>query len=127
MSIFFRFLLLVIVFTLLTYFSLETIVSNCNISSFLGVGRICLFHFCLSVCVLSIIYTIYLFLRKHTAFAFLGTALIRMIAIIIFVFPLINAEQTPITDTLLVIIPYFLFTILEAVFTIKLIKQGNKI
>ncbi|MFJ1473274.1 hypothetical protein ACILE9_03310 [Capnocytophaga cynodegmi] len=123
MNIFFRFLLLIIALSTLTYFSLETIVNKYEILSFLGISQISLFHFSLSVCVISIIYTIHSFLKKYTAFAFLGTALIRMIAIIIFIFPLIkNTEKTPISDALFVIIPYFIFTIVEAIFTIKLIK-----
>lgn len=123
MNIFFRFLLLIIALSTLTYFSLETIVNKYEILSFLGISQISLFHFSLSVCVISIIYTIHSFLKKHTAFAFLGTALIRMIAIIIFIFPLIkNTEKTLISDALFVVIPYFIFTIVEAFFTIKLIK-----
>lgn len=123
MNIFFRFLLLVIALSTLTYFSLEAIVNKYEISSFLGISQISLFHFSLSVCVISVIYTIHSFLKKYTAFAFLGTALIRMIAIIIFIFPLIkNTEKTPISDALFVVIPYFIFTIVEAIFTIKLIK-----
>lgn len=123
MNIFFRFLLLIIALSALTYFSLEAIVNKYDISSFLGISQISLFHFTLSVCVISIIYTIHSFLKKYTAFAFLGTALIRMIAIIIFIFPLIkNTEKTPISDALFVVIPYFIFTIVEAFFTIKLIK-----
>ncbi|GIM54406.1 hypothetical protein [Capnocytophaga cynodegmi] len=123
MNIFFRFLLLIIVLSALTYFSLEAIVNKYEISSFLGISQISLFHFSLSVCVISVIYTIHSFLKKYTAFAFLGTALIRMIAIIIFIFPLIkNTEKTPISDALFVVIPYFIFTIVEAIFTIKLIK-----
>lgn len=123
MNIFFRFLLLIIALSTLTYFSLETIVNKYEISSFLGISQISLFHFSLSVCVISVIYTIHSFLKKYTAFAFLGTALIRMIAIIIFIFPLIkNTEKTPISDALFVVIPYFIFTIVEAFFTIKLIK-----
>ncbi|GIM53059.1 hypothetical protein CAPN004_20890 [Capnocytophaga cynodegmi] len=127
MNIFFRFLLLIIALSTLTYFSLETIVNKYEISSFLGISQISLFHFTLSVCVISIIYTIHSFLKKYTAFAFLGTALIRMIAIIIFIFPLIkNTEKTPISDALFVVIPYFIFTIVEAIFTIKLIKPKVK-
>lgn len=123
MNIFFRFLLLIIALSALTYFSLEAIVNKYEISSFLGISQISLFHFTLSVCVISVIYTIHSFLKKYTAFAFLGTALIRMIAIIIFIFPLIkNTEKTPISDALFVVIPYFIFTIVEAIFTIKLIK-----
>ncbi|MFK8266693.1 hypothetical protein [Capnocytophaga cynodegmi] len=123
MNIFFRFLLLIIALSTLTYFSLETIVNKYEILSFLGISQISLFHFSLSVCVISVIYTIHSFLKKYTAFAFLGTALIRMIAIIIFIFPLIkNTEKTPISDALFVVIPYFIFTIVEAFFTIKLIK-----
>lgn len=123
MNIFFRFLLLIIALSTLTYFSLEAIVNKYEISSFLGISQISLFHFSLSVCVISVIYTIHSFLKKYTAFAFLGTALIRMIAIIIFIFPLIkNTEKTPISDALFVVIPYFIFTIVEAFFTIKLIK-----
>ncbi|ATA67929.1 hypothetical protein CGC48_04340 [Capnocytophaga cynodegmi] len=123
MNIFFRFLLLIIALSALTYFSLEAIVNKYEISSFLGISQISLFHFSLSVCVISVIYTIHSFLKKYTAFAFLGTALIRMIAIIIFIFPLIkNTEKTPISDALFVVIPYFIFTIVEAIFTIKLIK-----
>lgn len=123
MNIFFRFLLLVITLSTLTYFSLEAIVNKYEISSFLGISQISLFHFSLSVCVISVIYTIHSFLKKYTAFAFLGTALIRMIAIIIFIFPLIkNTEKTPISDALFVVIPYFIFTIVEAILTIKLIN-----
>ncbi|WP_156120744.1 hypothetical protein [Capnocytophaga cynodegmi] len=123
MNIFFRFLLLIIALSALTYFSLEAIVNKYEISSFLGISQISLFHFTLSICVISVIYTIHSFLKKYTAFAFLGTALIRMIAIIIFIFPLIkNTEKTPISDALFVVIPYFIFTIVEAIFTIKLIK-----
>lgn len=127
MNIFFRFLLLIIALSALTYFSLEAIVNKYEISSFLGISQISLFHFSLSVCVISVIYTIHSFLKKYTAFAFLGTALIRMIAIIIFIFPLIkNTEKTPISDALFVVIPYFIFTIVEAIFTIKLIKPKVK-
>lgn len=126
MKIFVRFFLLVIVFTALTYFVLKMLKEHCQLPLFLDVDKICLFHFSLSLCVLSVIYTIHIFLKKYTAFAFLGTALIRMGAVIIFMFPLVQkTAETPIVDALFVVIPYFAFTTIEAIFTVKLIHSGK--
>ncbi len=127
MKIFIRFFLLVSLFTALIYFILKTLKEYYQFPLFLGIDKICLFHFSLSLCVLSVIYTVFSFLKKYTAFAFLGTALIRMGAVIIFVFPLVKkSTETPVADTLFVVIPYFVFTVIEAVFTVKLIQLGTQ-
>lgn len=126
MKIFVRFFLLVIVFTALTYFVLKMLKEYYQLPLFLNVDKICLFHFSLSLCVLSVIYTIHIFLKKYTAFAFLGTTLIRMGAVIIFMFPLVQKTvETPIVDALFVVIPYFVFTAIEAIFAVKLIHSGK--
>lgn len=126
MKIFLRFLVSVLLLTALTYIVQQWLVEQYALSLFLSVKKISLFHLTLSVGVLGIIYTIYQLLPKYTAFAFLATALVRMGAVIAFVFPLVkNTEHTPITDTLFVVIPYFAFTVLEAAFTVKLIQQKD--
>lgn len=126
MNIFLRFLLIVSALSAVTYFVLQAIVAKCNLRLMLKTTKITLFHFGLSVGVISIIYTIYCFIRKYTAFAFLGTALVRMGAVVLFVAPLVKkTEHTPIADTLCIIIPYFAFTITEALFTIRLLHLAN--
>ncbi|MDO4228878.1 MAG: DUF6168 family protein [Capnocytophaga sp.] len=124
MKIFLRFLVSVLVLTAVTYFVQQWLVEQYDLSLFLGVKKISLFHLILSIGVLTIIYTTHYFLPKYTAFSFLATALVRMGAVIAFVFPLVKkTEQIPIVDTFFVVIPYFIFTLLEAIFTVKLIQQ----
>ncbi|MDO5104283.1 hypothetical protein [Capnocytophaga sp.] len=124
MKLFFRYLLLIISVTALTYGALHTLTTHYNLRPLLDIRDICLLHLSLSVCVLSIICTINIFLKKHTAYAFLATAFIRMGAIVLFVLPLAKKTiETPVTDVLFVVIPYFIFTVIEALFTIKLLKK----
>lgn len=124
MKIFIRFFLLVSIFTALIYFVLKMLKEYYQLSLFLSIDKICLFHFSLSLFVLCVIYTIFSFLKKYAAFAFLATALVRMGAVVVFMFPLVKKTvETPIADTLFVVIPYFVFTVIEAIFTVKLIHS----
>ena len=75
-----------------------------------------------------LIYFFLLFINKNyserTGFAFMGATLLKMLASIVFLIPLINSNQT---ETILNVssffIPYFLYLFFEAYFAIQLINK----
>ena len=122
-----RYFLYAFLLVMLMVFASEAIVSRYDLVSLLNLHKLFLFHFFLSVFVMGIIYTIFLIKRKYTAFSFLVTALVRMGAVILFIFPLVKKTDKPLVfDTFLIIIPYFILTTLEVIFTLKLINLDAK-
>lgn len=123
MFFFIRFVIYVCVVVALSFGIMEFLVKHNQLELFWSVDKICLFHLALSLCVLYVINTIHKRLPKHTAYAFLGTSVVRMIAVIIFVLPLAkHSKETPIWEVFFLVIPYFILTAVEAIFTVKLIQ-----
>ncbi|CEN42908.1 conserved membrane hypothetical protein [Capnocytophaga canis] len=126
MKNFVRFFLTVCVVIALTQFLMDLLIKQYALNLFSSVEKICLFHLILSLGVLTIIYTVHRLRPKYTSFAFLGTAFLRMGTMVAFVLPLAKAvEQTPITDVIFLMVPYFILTTIEAIFTVKLIRNAT--
>lgn len=75
-----------------------------------------------------LVYVFLIFVHKnfkdYTGFAFLGACLFRMMAAVVFLIPLINADvKDPIIDISTFFIPYFLFLFFETYFAIRLINK----
>ena len=75
-----------------------------------------------------IIYIFLIFVHKSfpekTGFAFLAGGILKMMAVLIFLIPLIKADvEDPVPDMAAFFIPYFLFLFFETFFAVKLINQ----
>lgn len=73
-------------------------------------------------------YLFLLFVNKNfsdkTGFAFLAVSVIKMMAAVVFLIPLIKADvNDPIIDVAAFFIPYFLFLFFETFFAIRLINN----
>jgi hypothetical protein len=75
-----------------------------------------------------IIYIFLIFVHRtfpeKTGFAFLAGGILKMMAVLIFLMPLINADvKDPIPDMAAFFIPYFLFLFFETFLAVRLINQ----
>lgn len=75
-----------------------------------------------------LIYLFLLFVNKNfsdkTGFAFLACSVLKMMAAVVFLVPLIQSDvKDPIIDVIAFFIPYFLFLFFETIFAIRLINN----
>ncbi|MCY1480837.1 hypothetical protein D3C87_43780 [compost metagenome] len=75
-----------------------------------------------------LIYLFLLFVNKNffdkTGFAFLAGSVLKMMAAVVFLVPLIQSDvNDPIIDVAAFFIPYFLFLFFETIFAIRLINN----
>ena len=95
-----------------------------NITFFYETWNIYTFHILSTL----IIYCFVLFVNKKfsdkTGFAFLSGSVLKMMAVVVFLIPLIKSNvKDPIPDISAFFIPYFLFLFFETLFTIRLINN----
>ncbi|SHF99138.1 hypothetical protein SAMN05444396_103295 [Flavobacterium segetis] len=95
-----------------------------NTSFYYSTWSIYLFHFILTL----ISYGFLVFVNRtffdKTGFAFMGFSLIKMMAAIVFLIPLLQSEVvSKIPDVSAFFIPYFLFLFIETFFAIKLLNN----
>lgn len=97
-----------------------------NYLFFYSVWNIYLFHFVVTLVILSILFIVSKKAPNYTGFAFLGFILLKMVAAIVFLIPLIKMENvSKIPDFISFFIPYFLYLFLEIVLTLRLLKQST--
>lgn len=126
MHIFIRFLIYTNLLVGGMYAITKFLINHYHLNLLIHLEKLFIFHLVVSIFVLLIIYTIFSLLKKYTAYAFIGTSFIRMAAITIFVLPLMKkAIETPILETFIIMIPYFVLTAVEAFFTIKLVNTSK--
>jgi hypothetical protein len=75
-----------------------------------------------------IVYLFVVFVNKtfsdKTGFAFMACGLLKMMAAIIFLLPLIqNKELDAVNDVIAFFIPYFLFLFLETIYVVKILNK----
>ncbi|MEM8522423.1 hypothetical protein RCH19_002424 [Flavobacterium sp. PL12] len=123
---FYKFLTIIIPFSIVLFFIQYYVISSFfeNITFFYSTWSIYLFH--LIITLLS--YSFLLFVNKtfadKTGFAFMGFSLIKMMASIVFLIPLIQSDLTSqIPDVSAFFIPYFLFLFFETLFAVRLINK----
>jgi hypothetical protein len=84
------------------------------------------FHFIVTLVILSALYLVNKKAPNYTGFTFLGFILLKMVAAIVFLIPLIKMESvSKIPDFISFFIPYFLYLFLEIVLTLRLLRQST--
>jgi hypothetical protein len=82
-----------------------------------------LFHFVATFLIYLLLVWIYQNFRDKAGFAFMGASLIKMLAAIIFLLPmLLNNTGNAFGDLLTFFIPYFLYLVFETFYAVKLIN-----
>ena len=104
------------------YFSISVFFENT--SFFYSTWSIYVFHLALTL----ISYGFLLFVNKtfadKTGFAFMGFSLLKMLAAIVFLIPLLQSDVvSKIPDVSAFFIPYFLFLFTETFFAVKLLNK----
>lgn len=126
MHIFSRFIFFTLIALVLLYSLGKWLLNSYPISLNYSLNTFFTFHLSLSFAVLFVIFTIDNLSHQHTAFAFLATSVLRMLAIVIFIFPLAQkTTATPMGDVAFLLIPYFVLMPFEAVFAIRLIQKNH--
>ena|GEM_PF-3009472 len=93
---------------------------------FYTLEQLCNFHLGLSTLLLTVIAIVNQKRPKYTGFAFLATAILRFIGVGAFPLPLRWHEPTPpLSDALYILLPLPLLILLEALYTLHLIRNEN--
>lgn len=93
---------------------------------FISVFSIYLFHFLVTLVVLSVLYLVSRHAPTFIGYTFMGFILFKMAAAVIFLIPLIKMEGvSKIPDFISFFVPYFLFLSYEIYITLKLLKQSE--
>ena len=101
------------------YFQTEVL----SIEFYYSLSSIYVFHFISTFVILTSLITIKKFFFEKIGFAFMALSLIKMLASIIFLIPLIKMENIDyIPDVLSFFISYFLFLLFEIMFSVKLLN-----
>lgn len=126
MQQFYKFLKLIIPFSIVLFYLQYYVASSFfeNIIFFYSTWSIYVFHLVLTL----LSYVFLIFVNKtfpdKTGFAFMGISLIKMMAAIVFLIPLLQSDlETKIPDVSAFFIPYFLYLFFETFFAISLINK----
>ena len=126
MQQFYKFLKLIIPFTIVLFFVQYYIIGSFfqNTIFFYSTWSIYLFHLVITL----VSYGFLLFVNKtfadKTGFAFMGFSLFKMMAAIVFLIPLIQSDlKSQIPDVSAFFIPYFLYLFFETLFAVRLLSK----
>lgn len=117
-----------ILVTALLYFIQNWAVASISDSYnfFYSVFNIYVFHFVVTLIILSILYLVSKKAPDYTGFAFLGFILLKMVAAIVFLIPLIKMENvSKIPDFISFFTPYFIYLFIEIILALRLLKQST--
>lgn len=126
MQAFLNFSKYLIPFSILLYLTQYLVVSTFfgDISFFYSLWSIYIFHIIITL----LSYLFLLFVHKsfpdYTGFAFMGFSLLKMLAAVVFLIPLLQSEMiSKIGDVAMFFVPYFLYLFFETFFAIRLINK----
>lgn len=127
MSVFIRYSIGISLFLFVMY-SISVYISDYyKIELFREMKIIYLFHWAVTVFILLFIYTTHTIAPNYTGFSFLASSLFRLIAVIIFFWPLVNNHSyNPKNEVLCFMPPYFVLKAVEAFFTVRLLNIKKK-
>lgn len=87
------------------------------------VWKIYAFHFSVTFFILTALYFVGKIASNYIGFTFMGFILLKMVAAVVFLIPLIKLESgSKIPDFISFFIPYFIYLFLEIILTMKLLK-----
>lgn len=102
---------------LITAFLLE------GVDLYYPVYAIYLFHFLATLIIYFILILVYNNFQDKTGFAFMGASLLKMLAAVLFLLPmLLSNSANPFANLLSFFIPYFMFLVFETFYAVKLIN-----
>jgi hypothetical protein len=82
------------------------------------------FHVLATLIIFSVLVFINQNFKDNTGFAFLAGSLLKMLAAVIFLLPMmLGNPKDPFSDILAFFIPYFLFLIFETIYAVRLINS----
>ena len=82
------------------------------------------FHFFATLLIYIFVIFVHKTFSDKTGFAFMACSLLKMMAAIVFLLPLIqDKEHSVLSDVIAFFIPYFLFLIIETVFVLKILNK----
>jgi Family of unknown function (DUF6168) len=120
-----RFIPFSIILFFLHFFVIEKFSSN--YSFYYSIYTIYLFHIITTALVCFIIIYINEKLAEKTGFAFMALSILKMLAAILFLIPLIRIDKDQkLPDIFAFFIPYFAFLFFELTFIIKLLNRFKK-
>ena len=126
MQQFYKFLKLIIPFSIVLFFIQNYVIGSFfqNSTFFYSTWSIYLFHLVITL----ISYGFLLFVNRtfadKTGFAFMGFSLFKMMAAIVFLIPLIQSDlESQIPDVSAFFIPYFLYLFFETLFAVRLLSK----
>lgn len=91
-----------------------------------AIWKIYIFHFLVTFVILCALFVVSKKTPEYIGFAFLGFILLKMVAAIVFLIPLIKLENaSKIPDFISFFIPYFIYLLLEILLTLKLLRQAT--
>lgn len=123
---FYKFLKLIIPFSLVLFFIQYYVVESFfkNSIFFYSTWSIYVFHLVITLCSYSFLIFVNKTFPDKTGFAFMGFSLIKMMAAIVFLIPLLQSDlKSQVPDVSAFFIPYFLFLFFETLFAIRLINN----
>ncbi len=90
------------------------------------VWKIYVFHFFITFFIFALLYYVGKLIPDYIGFTFMGFILLKMIAALFFLLPLIKMENlSKIPDFTSFFIPYFIFLFLEILLTMKILKHSE--
>lgn len=102
---------------LITAFLLE------GVDLYYPVYAIYFFHFLATLIIYFILILVYNNFQDKTGFAFMGASLLKMLAAVLFLLPmLLSNSANPFANLLSFFIPYFMFLVFETFYAVKLIN-----
>ncbi len=126
MQQFYKFLKLIIPFSIVLFFIQKYTIDSFfqNITFFYSTWSIYLFHLLITL----VSYGFLLFVNRtfadKTGFAFMGFSLFKMMAAIVFLIPLIQSDlESQIPDVSAFFITYFLYLFFETLFAVRLLSK----
>ncbi|MGR7812822.1 hypothetical protein [Lacinutrix undariae] len=120
------FLLILIPFTLVLFAAEYAVIDNLTTSEpmFYSLWAIFTFHFVATLLMYLLLVFIHNTFADNTGLAFMACTFLKMMAALVFLLPLILRKDLGyITDVLAFFVPYFLFLVLETIFTVKLLNS----
>lgn len=107
--------------TLLLFYFFCTYCIEKGLSLHYSAVQLAIFQGIVSFFLLQLLWLVSLFKPTYTAYSFLGTFLVRLIALVLFMLPLVHtASPQPLYEGLFIFLPYLFFIGLEAHFALRL-------
>ena len=114
-----------ILITVILFFIQKLAVENLShtYTFYYPVWKIYVFHFLVTFFILTSLFFVGKKMPDYIGFTFLGFILLKMVAAIVFLIPLIKLESgSKIPDFISFFIPYFIYLFIEIILTMKLLK-----